>query len=466
MKEFLCDDFLLNNETAKILYHEYAKEMPIIDYHNHLLVKEIYEDKIYENITKIWLYGDHYKWRAMRSNGLTEEKITAAETTDYDKFKYWAQTVPYTFANPLFHWTHLELKRYFGIHKILNEKTCDDIWKQVNEKLNNKALSTRELIVKMNVEVLCTTDDPTDSLEYHIKLKEEEKRFRVLPTFRPDKAINIELDWFTLWLNDLEKVVAYEIDTIDKLKKALEERIEFFDAAGCKLSDHALDEVLFAPCSDDEAAAIFQKGLSKKALSLNEIAQYKGYIMTFLGKQYAKKGWIMQLHIGALRNNSERRLRQLGPDTGFDSINDSQVAQPLAHLLNKLDDTDELPKTILYNLNPSDNYVIGTMIGNFQGGGIAGKIQFGTGWWFNDQKEGMIEQFKALSNLGLLSKFVGMLTDSRSFLSFPRHEYFRRILCNYMGEIVENGEFPNDIEFLGQMTKDICYFNAKKYFDF
>ncbi len=464
MKKFMCENFLLNTDTAVELYHKYAKDMPIIDYHCHLNPQEIQEDKKYENIAEVWLGGDHYKWRALRSNGVPENSITG-NVSAKEKFTKWAETVPYTIGNPLYHWTHLELKAYFDINDTLSPKTCDAIWDKCNDKL--KDLSARKLITNSNVETICTTDDPIDSLEYHIKLKEDKNfKTKVLPTFRPDKSFNIELSWFVDWINDLSKVVGYKLDSLDALEKALEERVEFFNSVGCKVSDHALDEVVYAESTREEVAAIYKKGLNKDTLSHDELSKYKGHILVFLGKLYAKHGWVQQYHIGALRNNSARQLNNLGPDTGFDAINDKTFAVELSALLDKLDSTDELPKTILYVLNPRDNEVIGTMIGCFQGGGIPGKIQFGSGWWFNDQKDGMERQLESLSQLGLLSRFVGMLTDSRSFLSYTRHEYFRRILCNFIGNLVETGQYPNDMEFLGKVVQDICYNNAKNYFNF
>lgn len=464
MKAFLDQDFLLSNETAKTLYHTYAKDMPIYDYHCHLSPKEIAEDKQYKNITEIWLGGDHYKWRGMRSNGLTEDYMTG-NRTDKEKFMAYAKTVPYTLGNPLYHWTHLELQRYFGINEVLNEKTAESIWEKANALIATKDFSAKNLIKRSNVKVICTTDDPVDTLEYHKQIAADETfDVQVRPTFRPDKAYNIDVDTFIPWISKLGDVVGYEINSADTLIKALEERVTYFHEVGCRLSDHALDVVQYQTPNLDIANEVFKKGLAGEAMTYDEVATYKGTILNALGKAYAKLGWAMQIHIGALRNNSKRMYKNIGPDTGFDSIHDETFAAELSKFLDDLDTTDELPRTILYVLNPRDNYVIGTMIGNFQGGGIPGKIQFGSGWWFCDQKEGMIDQMKALSSLGLLSRFVGMLTDSRSFLSYTRHEYFRRILCNLIGEWVENGEYPNDIEFLGSVVQDICYNNAVNYF--
>lgn len=464
MKKFMDENFLLETEVAQKLYHEYAKEMPIFDYHCHLSPKEIAEDKRYKNITEIWLGGDHYKWRAMRSFGVPEESITG-NSGDKEKFIAWIKTLSTAIGNPLYHWSHLELQRYFNISEIATLDKVDMLWDKCNAMLETKSFSAKELIKKSNVKALCTTDDPTDDLKYHIELKED-KNFdtKVLPTFRPDKAVNIDKKGFPQYIEILSTVVGYEIDSYSKLCKAMEERIDFFHSVGCRVSDHGLDFPQYLEATKEELEIIFKKGLSEESLTGNEIRKYKGQLVQFFGKEYSKKNWVMQLHMGALRNNSKRMFELLGADVGFDSIGDWNMAEDLSRLLDSLDTTNELPKTILYTLNPKDNYVLGTMIGNFQGGGIAGKIQFGSGWWFNDQKDGMIEQMKALGNLGLLAKFVGMLTDSRSFLSYTRHEYFRRILCNILGNWVENGEFPQDYDLLGKIVQDICYNNAKDYF--
>jgi len=461
MKAFMDENFLLSNDTAVTLYHQYAKEMPIYDYHCHISPKEIAENKKYRNITEIWLGGDHYKWRAMRSNGVPEKYITG-DASDKEKFMKWAETMPYCIGNPLYHWTHLELKRYFGIDKLLSPETAEEIWEKCNAVLEN--LTVRDIIKKSNVKLLCTTDDPTDTLEYH-KAIAEDKTFdvKVLPAFRPDKSFNIEKEGFKEWIAKLGQVVGFEIKTFDDLTKALKARLEYFHEVGCRISDHALDPVVFEPGTADEATVILQKGLKGEVLTEKEIKKYKTQVMLFLGREYARLGWTMQLHIGTIRNNNSRMMRLLGPDTGFDAIADYTYGESLAKFLDALDSTDQLPKTILYTLNPRDNEMLGTIIGCFQGG-IPGKMQFGSGWWFNDQKDGMIRQMVALANLGLLSRFVGMLTDSRSFLSYTRHEYFRRILCNLLGEWVENGEAPNDMKLLGEMVQNICYNNAKNYF--
>ena len=463
MREFMCDDFLLMTDTAKTLYHNYAKNMPIYDFHCHLSPKEIYENKKYKNITEVWLGGDHYKWRAMRSNGVDEKYITG-DADDKEKFMKWAETIDECYGNPLFHWTHLELKRFFGIDLVLSKETAEEVWNLTNEKLATDKFTARELIKMSNVKTLCTTDDPIDSLEYHIALKED-KSFDVVvnPAFRPDKGIRIEKDEFIPWFNRLEEVYGEKIDSIDKYTSALESRIEFFHQVGCRISDHALDPVVFERGTKEEVNAILLKKLAGEELTEKEVKQFKTYIMIFLGKEYSKRKWVMQIHVGCNRNNSTRMNNKLGADTGYDAIDDELFLRALSKLLDTLDTTDELPKTIIYNLNPRDNEAIGTLIGCFQDGKTPGKIQFGSGWWFLDQKDGMTRQMTALANLGLLSRFVGMLTDSRSFLSYTRHEYFRRILCNLLGDWVERGELPNNIERLGKMVENICYNNVNNY---
>ena len=464
MKNFMNDNFLLTNDTAVKLYHEYAKEMPIIDYHCHLSPKEISENKKYKNITEIWLGGDHYKWRAMRINGITEDYITG-DKPDKEKFYKWAETMENSIGNPLYAWAHLELKRYFGIEDVLSTKTAEKIWNKANELLQRDEFSCKELIKKSNVKIICTTDDPVDTLEYHKEiLEDKEFNVKILPTFRPDKAINIEKDGFFEWLQKLENAANMKIADIDSLLKALGKRIEFFHETGCRLSDHGLDPIAFEHGESNEVDSIFKKILKKEILSEREIKVYKGQIMLFLGKEYAKREWTMQIHLGCMRNNNKKMFKLLGPDAGFDSVGDYNYVQDLSNFLDTLDSTNELPKTILYCLNPKDNYVLGSLIGCFQGDGIPGKIQFGSAWWFNDQKEGMIRQMTDLANLGLLPRFVGMLTDSRSFLSYTRHEYFRRILCNLISEWVENNEVPYDMELLGNIVKNISYNNAKNYF--
>lgn len=463
-KVFINDDFILHSDIAKKLFNDYAKDQPIIDYHCHLSPQEIYEDKKFRNLFDAWLSGDHYKWRLLRASGVKEEDITG-ETDEYKKFLKWAAVVPTLIGSPLYHWTHLELKRFFGIDTLLSLKTADEIYVKVNKQL--ETLTARKLIENSNVETIVTTDDPVDDLNWHKKIKADKSiKFKVLPAFRPDKAFNIELSWFVDWINQLAKVSNIDIKDIKSLKNALTSRINYFNENGCTLSDHALDVVLFEPCTEIEADAILKKGLKKEELTLSELKKYKGYILTFLGQEYHRLNWVQQYHIGALRNNSKRMLAKIGPDTGFDSINDGLVAEPLSALLSSLDETDQLPKTILYTLNPRDFEVCITLMQAFQGGGIPGKIQFGSSWWFLDTIDGMTKQIKALGNNGLLSQFVGMLTDSRSFLSYPRHEYFRRLLCNIIADEVIKGHFPEDYELLGKFVKDISYNNAKNYFKF
>ena len=464
MKTFINDDFLLHNEVAKKLYHEHAKDLPIIDYHCHLSPQEIFENKKFRNLFDAWLSGDHYKWRLMRANGITEDYITGNQP-DFEKFMKWAEVVPTLIGSPLYHWTHLELKRFFGIDTLLSPETAKEIYDAVNKQL--ETLTARKLIESSNVETIVTTDDPVDDLSWHKKIKEDQTiTFKVLPAFRPDKAFNIELSWFVSWVEQLGKVAGVKVVDIQTMKEALRNRIEFFHANDCRLSDHALDVVMFEKTTEQEADMIIKKGLAGESLTLTEIKKYKGYILTFLGQEYHRLGWVQQYHIGALRNNSKRMLDAIGPDTGFDSINDGLVAEPLSALLGSLDETNQLPKTILYTLNSRDFDVAITLMQAFQGGGIPGKIQFGSAWWFLDTIDGMTKQMKALGNNGLLSRFVGMLTDSRSFLSYPRHEYFRRLLCNIIGEQVTLGYFPEDYKLLSKFVKDISYFNAKEYFNF
>ncbi len=463
---FLTEDFLLQNNFAKTLYHDYAKSLPIIDYHCHLAPKEIAENRQFKNITQVWLAGDHYKWRAMRTLGIPEKYITGS-APDNEKFDYWAYAVPFTVRNPLYHWTHLELQRYFSITELLNPDNAKKVYSECSEHLNTEAFATRTLLTKMNVSVVCTTDDPVDSLEYHQHVKQDNFDTLMLPAFRPDKAYAVENPIaYNAYVAMLGQVAGIEITTYTDLLEALKNRIEFFASMGCQLSDHGLEQVYFfdkAPASID---ALFTKVRSNQELSTAEIHYFKYKTLLELCRLYHQKGWTQQFHLGALRNTNERMLSVLGPDTGFDSIGDFSQGVALSRFLNELDKSNQLTKTILYNLNPSDNEVIGTMIGNFNDGSVKGKIQFGSAWWFLDQKDGMEKQINALSNLGLLSCFIGMLTDSRSFLSFPRHEYFRRILCNLIGKDVANGELPADEKWLGKIVSDICYHNAKAYFNF
>ncbi|MEH7248071.1 glucuronate isomerase [Neobacillus niacini] len=466
MGKFMGENFLLRNETAVSLYHNYAKEMPIIDYHCHLSPKEIYENKRFKNITEIWLYGDHYKWRAMRANGIPEEKITG-NASDYEKFMAWAQTVPMTIGNPLYSWVHLELQRFFGIYDILNENTAPAIWEKANSLLQGEGFGARDLIVKSNVKVVCTTDDPIDNLEFHRLLKEEgETRVSVVPGFRPDKALGINRDDFPSYVEKLEQAANVSIKGYEDFLTALETSVQFFHSAGCRISDHALDSMVYEETSLDEITEIFADRLTGAKIPLEAEKKFRTYTLIYLGKLYAELDWAMQFHINAARNNNTKMFKQLGPDTGYDSINDDQIAKPLCSTLDALERENKLPKTILYSLNPNDNHVIASVINSFQNGETPGKIQFGTAWWFNDTKDGMLEQMKALSNVALFSRFIGMLTDSRSFLSYTRHEYFRRLVCNLIGEWVENGEYPEDMETLGRIVQGISYFNAKDYFNF
>ncbi|MEO3152656.1 glucuronate isomerase [Turicibacter sanguinis] len=466
MKGFLTEDFLLQNETAKVLYHQHAKKMPIIDFHSHLSAKEIYENNKFSNISEVWLGGDHYKWRAMRALGVNESIITGKEVSGEEKFNAWASSMPYLIGNPLYHWTHLELQRYFNIKTPLSAKSAKKIYEECNRLLATEDFRVRGLIDMMNVEVICTTDDPCDDLKYHQLIKEEGTcKAQILPTFRPDKAVNIELSWFTAWVQTLSQVVGYDIHELSDLFKALEERMDFFVECGCKACDNGVDVLAFTDSTVEEAAEIFKKAMSGATLTKEEVEKYKTQLYLFLGEQYHNRGWVMQFHIGAQRNNNTTMLEKLGPDTGYDSINNSLDTQKLSKFLNSLNLKGALPKTIIYDLNPSDNHKVVTLMQCFQDGVTPGKIQFGSGWWFNDHKDGMNDQMRALAANGVLAKFVGMLTDSRSFLSFPRHEYFRRLLCQLLGEYVENGEYPNDVEFLGQIVEDICYNNAKSFFN-
>ena len=463
MKAFMDENFILSNETAQRLYHEYAADMPIFDYHNHLSAKEIYEDKQFGNISEVWLGGDHYKWRAMRTLGIPEEIVTGEN--NYEKFLAWAKTVPYTIGNPLYHWTHMELQRYFGITDTLSPKTAEKIWNICNEKLASKEFTARNLLKMQNVKILCTTEDPTDDLEYHKKLHDEGFEIKVLPAFRPDKALNIEKNTYKDYIDLLAEKTGKELSCLDALLDALTERLDYFTENGCIATDHSLEFNIYKKASHDEVDAVYKKKLAGEALTGDECAMYRGYVLTFLGKNYAKRGLAMELHFGCMRDNSSRYSKLLGPDTGFDSMSDIHYSFELSALLDEMDKTDELPKTILFCLNPNDSEMLASMLGNFQEGGIKGKMQFGTAWWLNDHKPGMERQMEALSTIGLLSTFLGMLTDSRSFLSFPRHEYFRRILCNKIGCWVENGEYPCDMEILGEIVKDISYNNAYNYFN-
>lgn len=464
MKNFLDENFLLQSKTAQTLYHDYAKEMPIIDYHNHLMPEQIANDINFENITQVWLYGDHYKWRAMRTNGIDEKYITGT-ATDYEKFEQWAATVPYTLRNPLYHWTHLELQRYFNIETLLSPETAKEIYDTCSVKLQTPEYSVKNLLRKMNVKVVCTTDDPTDSLQHHKKIKEDGFEIKVLPAFRPDKAMNVDdVDVFNAYVKKLESVTGNNIKSFDDYLKALKSRHDFFAEMGCCVSDHGLEQLYAEDYTDAAISEIFNSLLSGKTISNIDNFKFKSAMLVNFAKWDHEKNWVQQYHLGALRNNNSRMLQSLGADTGWDSIGDFTQGRQLSKFMNSLDTSDQLAKTIIYNLNPGDNELVATMIGNFNDGTVEGKIQFGSGWWFLDQKDGMTKQINALSNMGLISKFVGMLTDSRSFMSFPRHEYFRRLLCNIFGNEIEEGELPDNKEWIGKIIQDICYNNAKNYF--
>jgi glucuronate isomerase len=466
MKKFLDENFLLQNKTAQQLYNEFARPMPVIDYHNHLPPDQIANDINFENLTQVWLYGDHYKWRAMRTNGINEKYCTG-NATDYEKFEKWAATVPYTMRNPLYHWTHLELQRYFNIDTILNADSAREIYDEASAKLQTAEYSVRNLLRKMNVKVLCTTDDPTDSLEHHQKIKTDGFEIKVLPAYRPDKAMNVDdASSFIAYVDNVGAIAGISVASYSDYLKALKARHDFFAANGCAVTDHGLEQIYAEDYTDAEIKNSFDKIRSGKELDQTENLKFKSAMLVEFARWDHEKGWVQQYHLGALRNNNTRMLSQLGADTGWDSIGDFSQGRALSKFLNKLDSTDQLAKTILYNLNPADNELMATMLGNFNDGSVAGKIQFGSAWWFLDQKDGMIKQINALSNMGLLSKFVGMLTDSRSFMSYPRHEYFRRILCNMFGEEIENGELPDDIPQIGKIIEDICYHNANNYFKF
>lgn len=463
---FLSEDFLLQNKFAQNLYHGFAKDLPIIDYHNHLPPAEISSNRKFENISKIWLARDHYKWRAMRTLGI-EEKFITGDATDYQKFEKWAYTLPYTLRNPLYHWSQMELSRYFGINELLLPAQAEKMYSATSEKLQEEQFRARGLLEQMKVEVVCTTDDPADTLEHHEAYFNQDHSVKMYPAFRPDKSFAIEnVISYKTYLQRLGQAAGVEITSFDMLLEALENRVNFFHCRGCRISDHGLENMYFSKNTSLSPDQILNKVLEGIEPTEQEIIAFKFHTLKALCKLYHTKGWVQQFHLGALRNTNERMERVLGPDTGFDSIGDFDQASSLAAFFNELDKSDQLTKTVIYNLNPRDNEVFASMIGNFNDGSIKGKIQYGSGWWYLDQKNGMENQLNALSNLGLLSCFIGMLTDSRSFLSFPRHEYFRRILCNLFGQDVENGELPWDEQWLGKIIQDICYHNAKNYFNF
>ena len=467
MKPFMDKDFLLQTETARKLYHEEADGLPIIDYHCHLDPRMVAEDHRFASITELWLGGDHYKWRAMRTNGVDEYYITG-EASDWEKFQKWAETVPYCMRNPIYHWTHLELRTAFGIQKLLNPANAQEIYEECNEKLSRPEYSARGLMRRYRVETVCTTDDPADSLEFHIQTAQSGFEVKVLPTWRPDKAMAIEdPKAYKQYISRLEAAADKAIGSYADLIDALQKRHDYFDALGCRLSDHGLNEFYAEPFTEAEISAVFRKVMDGLTPTEEEVLKFRSAIMLEFGRQDARAGWTQQFHYGAIRNNNSRMMKQLGPDTGYDSIGTPNTALSMARYLDRLCSEGNLAKTILYCLNPADNEMLATMIGNFQEGPIPGKLQFGSGWWFNDQKDGMERQMNALSLLGLLSRFVGMLTDSRSFLSYPRHEYFRRTLCNLLGNDVENGELPEEeMPRIREMVRDICYWNAKRYFQF
>lgn len=466
MKAFLDEHFLLSNSSAQRLYHEYAAKMPIIDYHCHLSPSDIASNRQFHNLSDAWLEGDHYKWRAMRTHGIAERFCTG-DASPYEKFEKWAETVPYTVRNPLYHWTHLELRRYFNQSELLSPSSSRKIYDSCTAQLQEADLSVWGLLQKMNVEVVCTTDDPTDDLTEHQALANSAFKTQIVPAFRPDKCLAVDdPTFFNQYLDKLGSITHSDLEHYIDLLNALQQRLDYFHQHGCRVSDHGLDTIYAADFSDKAVNAIFHKIRLGNPLSPEEKDVYRSSLLHHLGQMYHAKGWTQQFHLGALRNNNSRMKRQIGPDTGFDSIGDWNHAKALSKFLDRLDTHDQLAKTIIYNLNPRDNEMMATMIGNFNDGSVAGKVQWGSGWWFLDQKDGMEKQLNTLSNMGMLSHFVGMLTDSRSFLSYPRHEYFRRILCNLLGKDIENGELPNDFAWLGQLVKNICYYNARAYFGF
>ena len=469
MKKFMGEDFLLSTPTAQTLYDKYSKDLPIIDYHCHINPQEIAEDKEFSNITEAWLGGDHYKWRAIRACGIPENEITG-DAPDYDKFKAWAKTMPSVIGNPLYHWTHLELKRYFGVETPLSPKTCEEIWNKCNSMLTSGKMSVKQIIKASNVKVICTTDDPADDLRWH-KLIKEDKSFttKVLPAFRPDKGVNIDKAGWAEYINEkLAPSVGYKIESISDLVKAYTERLDFFESYGCKTSDHGLDYLVYSPITDAEADTIFKKAIAGETVTQDEADAYKTYLLMFFAEQFTKRDWVMQMHYGVARNNSSKHFAELGPDTGFDTIGANDCIRNGIKLLNAFEENNSLPKMIFYSLNPTENSAIDAMCGCFQGNdkGIRSKIQHGSAWWFNDHLEGMSRQLRDFASIGVLGNFVGMLTDSRSFLSYTRHEYFRRILCEYIGNLIENGEYPCDLEQAGKIVSDISLYNTQNFFGF
>lgn len=466
MKAFMDKDFLLETDTAKLLYHKYASQMPVLDYHCHISPKEIAENRRFENMTQVWLGGDHYKWRQMRANGIEEYYITG-DAPDREKFQKWAETLEKAIGNPLYHWSHLELQRYFGYYGVLNSETAEDVWNLCNVRLQEPDMSARGLMKQSGVTLICTTDDPADDLRWHKIIAEDETfSIQVLPAWRPEQAMKIGTPGFVSYLKRLEGAAQIKITSFAALKQALSKRMAYFASMGCRISDHSLDYAMYEPVSEAEVEAIFAKALSGEKISRREELQYKTAFLLYAAKEYNRYDWVMQLHYGVKRDNDRKRYGLLGADTGFDCINTYTPSAQLADLLNACSEADALPKTILYSLNPADNTAIGTVIGCFQGTGAAGKIQQGSAWWFNDHKQGMIDQLTSVANQGLLGNFIGMLTDSRSFLSYTRHEYFRRILCSLLGDWVEKGEYPADEKILGRIVQDISYENAVRYFGF
>ena len=467
MKQFMDEDFLLSNETARTLYHGYAEKMPILDYHCHINPEEIAKNRRFGNISQVWLGGDHYKWRLIRANGVPENEITGSESSDRAKFQRFAEVLPKAVGNPLYHWTHLELKRYFGYDGILGPDTAEEVWNLCNEKLATDELSVRGIIDRSNVKLICTTDDPADSLKWHEAIRADKTcKVRVVPAWRPDRIMNIEKPEFAPYLSELSKASGVAVSRMRDVYDALSNRLDFFAEMGCKASDHGVDYVPYAPAREKELDGILAAAIKGRAPTPEETDKYKYAVLLFLGREYAKRGWVMQLHYGALRNVNSAMFRKLGPDTGFDSIATRDSARGLAGFLDALNSGNGLPKTVLYSLNPSDNAMLDSVVGSFQGTEAVGKLQHGAAWWFNDSKTGMTAQMTSLANLSLLGNFIGMLTDSRSFLSYTRHEYFRRILCNLIGSWVENGEYPWDEKALGQMVQDISFNNANRYFGF
>lgn len=463
MEKFMNDSFLLSNATAKKLYMDYACDMPIIDYHCHISPEEIANDIHFENITQVWLGGDHYKWRQLRSNGVAEYYITG-NAPDREKFQKWAETLPLLIGNPLYHWSHMELKKYFGYDGILNKDTAEEVWNLCNEKLKN--MSVKDMILQSNVDVICTTDDPTDCLMWHKEIADSDFSVKVLPAWRPDKILNICHDGFITYIQELSQIADTQIENFSDLKKVILSRMDFFDKLGCKVSDHSLSYIMYESYQPEEIEEIFTSAIAGHTISEKQTKKYQTACLEFMAQEYKKRHWVMQLHFGVMRNNNTKQLKLLGPDTGFDTISNHIPISELSAFLNCLAEKEALPKTILYSLNPTDNAAIDSLMGCFQDGTPLGRIQHGAAWWFNDCKQGITEHLTSLANLGVLGNFIGMLTDSRSFLSYTRHDYFRRILCNFMGELVEHGEYPNDYDTLGSMIKNICYENTKHYFNF